>query len=167
MNQTIIRGLHKVPRDIDLVVGIPRSGLLAANILALHLNLPLTDLDGLLEGRLIKSGNRLSSDIKDRVAILNGKILIVDDSVATGSTMEAIRKKFEKVSFDGKIIFLAIFINSNTSSFVDLYFEEIKGERIFEWNLMHSWIMAGPWRLDPDSLRNIPLSPTLPLWGRG
>ena len=74
MNQAIIKGLYKVPRDIDLIAGIPRSGLLAANILALHMNLPLTDFDGLLEKRLFKSGTRQCNFDKDPTSIFNGKI---------------------------------------------------------------------------------------------
>ena len=30
MNDAIVRNLHRLPRDIDLVVGVPRSGILAA-----------------------------------------------------------------------------------------------------------------------------------------
>ncbi len=56
LNEAIVRGLPRIPRDVDLVVGIPRSGLLAGSILALHLNVPLTDLQGLIEGRTIQSG---------------------------------------------------------------------------------------------------------------
>lgn len=44
MNDTIVRNLHRLPRDIDLVVGIPRSGLLAANLLSLAANIPMADL---------------------------------------------------------------------------------------------------------------------------
>ena len=35
---------HRVPHDVDLIVGIPRSGMLVASILSLKLNLPMTDL---------------------------------------------------------------------------------------------------------------------------
>ena len=50
LNHCIVANLHRLPRDIDLVVGIPRSGVLAASLIALHLNLPLVDLDGFIEG---------------------------------------------------------------------------------------------------------------------
>jgi hypothetical protein len=62
LNRAIIRSLQKIPKNIGLVVGIPRSGLLVANIIALHLNLPLTDLDDLVEGRMIRYGNRIDMD---------------------------------------------------------------------------------------------------------
>ena len=32
MNNIIVKNLQKLPHDIDLVVGIPRSGLLPANL---------------------------------------------------------------------------------------------------------------------------------------
>ena len=35
-----------LPRDVRLVVGVPRRGILAASVLALQLNLPLTDVAG-------------------------------------------------------------------------------------------------------------------------
>ena len=34
----------QIPDDIELVIGIPRSGMLVASIIALKQNLPLTDL---------------------------------------------------------------------------------------------------------------------------
>ena len=139
LNLTITKSLYKIPRDISLVVGVPRSGLLPANLLALHLNLPLTDFEGLLEGRLIKSGYRgRNTDKKSLKAILDGKILIVDDSVSSGSTMEETKRRLKDTTFEGRVIFLAIFVNPDSRSIVDLYFEEIRGYRIFEWNLMHS-----------------------------
>ena len=55
----IVKNLHKVPRDIDLIVGVPRSGILVAAMLALYLNLPHTDIEGLIEGRILLPGKRL------------------------------------------------------------------------------------------------------------
>ena len=64
LNKTIIDNLYLLPRDIDLIVGVPRSGLLAANLLALYLNLPMTDVKGLLEGRTISSGKRYQKGLQ-------------------------------------------------------------------------------------------------------
>ena len=63
MSACIARNLDKLPRDIDVIVGVPRSGSLAANLLALHMNLPLTDVQGLLEGKLMDGGSRLRGRI--------------------------------------------------------------------------------------------------------
>ena len=56
LNETLTSRLSVIPRDIDLVVGIPRSGMLAANLLALHLNLPVIDVEGFIEGRRLGCG---------------------------------------------------------------------------------------------------------------
>jgi adenine/guanine phosphoribosyltransferase-like PRPP-binding protein len=43
LNNCIVASLIKVPRDVDLVVGVPRSGRLPATILALYLTTSPTD----------------------------------------------------------------------------------------------------------------------------
>ena len=39
LNHCILQHLSILPRDFDLIVGIPRSGMFPANLLALYLNL--------------------------------------------------------------------------------------------------------------------------------
>ena len=36
LNRVILKRLNILPRDFDLIVGIPRSGMLPANLLALY-----------------------------------------------------------------------------------------------------------------------------------
>ena len=40
LNHCILQHLSILPRDFDLIVGVPRSGMFPANLLALYLNLP-------------------------------------------------------------------------------------------------------------------------------
>ena len=42
LTKTIMKKIDIIPSDIDLIVGIPRSGLLVANYIALLLNKPIT-----------------------------------------------------------------------------------------------------------------------------
>ena len=58
LNNTILKNLHTIPRDFDLVVGVPRSGMLPANLIALYLNLPYTDIHSFINGYVYKSGAR-------------------------------------------------------------------------------------------------------------
>ena len=44
LNNVILQRLHILPRDFDLIVGVPRSGMMPANLLALYLNKPFTDI---------------------------------------------------------------------------------------------------------------------------
>ena len=143
LNETVKKSLSMVPKDVGLIVGIPRSGLLAANLIALHLNLPLTDLEGLIENRIVKTGERkLREDSCLKNKLSETKILVVDDSLLTGSTMRSVKDKIKKAGLKNEIVFCAIFTSPENRSEVDLYLEEIRGYRIFEWNLMHSSVIT-------------------------
>ena len=43
LNQAIVAWTRTLPRSPDLIVGIPRSGLLVANMIALYMNRAMTD----------------------------------------------------------------------------------------------------------------------------
>jgi uncharacterized HAD superfamily protein len=142
LNEAIVRGLSRVPRDVDLVVGIPRSGLLAASVMALHLNVPLADLDGFLEGRVIPSGPRLSrrGDGTGRRPVKHA--LVLDDSVLGGVTMQAARARVREAAPDCRVSYGAVYVSPPGRSDVDLFMEEIVGPRVFEWNLMHGGMIC-------------------------
>lgn len=52
LNKDIIDNLYKIPREIDLIVGIPRSGMMAALVIGLYLNLPVITIDDFLNLKL-------------------------------------------------------------------------------------------------------------------
>ena len=135
LNRTIAENLHKVPKDIDLIIGIPRSGLMAATILALHLHLPLTDVNGFLNGTVLSSGERLNStNANDR---RYKHALLIDDSIHTGRSMDKTIEKIESKVSGAKITKAAVFMNPKSVSKADLYFELCPVPRIFEWNMMN------------------------------
>jgi adenine/guanine phosphoribosyltransferase-like PRPP-binding protein len=94
---TCIRSnIHKIPQDVDLIVGIPRSGLLAGSVLALHLNIPIVDLVGFVENRKIKYGRTRSIRNPGLITPTDANhILIVDDSVWSGKSMATAVKMIE------------------------------------------------------------------------
>lgn len=142
LNAAIIKGIPNLPGDIGLIAGIPRSGLLAANILALHLNLQLTDIQGLMEKRVIESGERCKTKHRNRYLHSKRTILVVDDSVASGNTMRKAKQKLSNLNIENNVIYCGIYASSESKHHVDLHFEEIRGDRVFEWNLMNSWVMG-------------------------
>ena len=46
--ETIRKNLWKIPRDIDFIIGVPRSGMIVASIISDYLNVPLMDLNSFL-----------------------------------------------------------------------------------------------------------------------
>lgn len=141
LNACIVASLHRLPRDLDLVVGIPRSGLLAANLIALHLNLPLTDLDGFIEGRLLGGGERLKTKRTPVDPFRPLKVLVVDDSLTSGSALKQCKERLKTAGLDQNVRYLCVFVDAWAISKVDYYFDVCPMPRVFEWNLFHHAIL--------------------------
>jgi len=135
MNRTIAQNLHKVPTDIDLIVGIPRSGLMAANILAMHLNVPITDTSSFLDGKILSIDGGINShevNIDDF-----RKVLLIDDSLRSGQSMEREKSRIKTVYPDKKFVYAAVYMEPKSIKKADFYFELCPVSRIFEWNMMN------------------------------
>lgn len=143
LDATIQRSLSNFPGDIDLVVGIPRSGLLAANLFALHRSVPLTDLDGLLAGRVLASGARLVNHGCDEQLIAAARrILVLDDSVFSGSALAAARVMVDEMPFAARVIYGAVYAVPSAIDLVDIACEIVPPPRVFSWNLMSHSVLG-------------------------
>lgn len=133
LNNTILRELHIIPRDIDLVVGIPRSGMLPANLLALYLNLPYTDIHSFMNGYIYKSGARRqffdSSEYK--------KILVVDDSIASGSALNECKNEIAHLESEFDIKYCVIYATPEKQNLADYALEVVSTPRYFQWNIFN------------------------------
>lgn len=130
-------------KDVDIVVGIPRSGMIPASIIATLINKRLASLDEICQGRTFSRGDSriTESDNIDTNVNVGQVILVVDDSVASGKSMEAARKKLFTVSVSNRLIFLAIYGSILKSDPADIVLERVSHPRAFEWNLMHHPIL--------------------------
>lgn len=131
----------KVPHDIELVVGIPRSGMLVASIISLKLNLPLTDLYSFHRNDELKKGNTRTYKHAQLANPWDAKkILLVDDSIASGNSMLAAVEMVKSV-YQGEVLTMAAFAQKENTGNVDLYFETVEQPRLFEWNILHHNLM--------------------------
>ena len=137
MNDAILRNLHRLPRDIDLVVGVPRSGILAATLVSLTANIPMTDLDSFLAGRIYTSGITKRRAALDRQHSEMRRILVIDDSVAGGNAMRDARNKIEAAGIQGDFVYAAVFGLQPQHQEIDVVFEVVPHPRMFQWNFMH------------------------------
>lgn len=135
MNEAILRNLHKIPHDVDLVVGIPRSGMLPANLIALYLNKPFTDLDSFIEGRIYATGERGSYDNSSA----NHKVLIMDDSIHSGSALSKAKLKLKNIIEENRytLLFGVVYSIEKSMHLVDFYCEVTPELRFFQWNIFH------------------------------
>lgn len=137
LNDLINKNLYKIPNDIDLVVGIPRSGLFVANLIALYMNLPLTDFNSFLKKKIYDCGTTKVRDDWIKKIDNNTKVLIVEDSSISGNSLDKVRKEINKRRIKNNITFLTVYVTDYTKQLTDIYFEVCNPPRMFEWNYLH------------------------------
>jgi uncharacterized HAD superfamily protein/hypoxanthine phosphoribosyltransferase len=140
--RAISRNLHKMPEDVDLIVGVPRSGLMAASILALELNLPFTHLDGFVAGEVFQCGRTRSPRYPVRSVSDSKHALLLDDSILSGGSLAKAKEQLLQSRGSGKLTTAAVFAAPSAKHMVDFYFEICPVPRIFSWNCMHSPVLA-------------------------
>lgn len=134
LHSIIQQNLWKIPRDIDLVIGIPRSGLMPASHIATSLNLPLLTLNG--ETKKISTKQlftlRELRDVEDLE-----HVLLVDDTSNTGLRMSQavnlINERWGRI----KITTLVTASALNESFMPDIAFLNSIAPRIFAWNMFN------------------------------
>jgi len=133
LNNVILKKLSIIPRDFDLIVGVPRSGMLPANLLSLYLNRPYTDIHSFLNGHIYKAGARGQFfDIRNFK-----KILVVDDSVASGAALQECKENLRHLSKEFDIKYCAVYVIPGKEKSVDYYFETVPLPRYFQWNILN------------------------------
>lgn len=117
-----------LPR-FDLIIGIPRSGLLVASILAMRQAVPLST-----PGQ--KSGNFWASKhIHKREP---QRILLVDDSVSTGASLKKAYEEVTRAYPKARIETGALIVSRESRPVVDYFGFFVEPPRLFEWNFLHS-----------------------------
>lgn len=137
MSALIRKSAHLIPKDVDLIVGIPRSGMIPASMIATIRGLPLTDLDSFISGTVYKSGIKFVETGGRKYR----KALIVDDSIATGAENQRVRTRLQEHRQDVECLYAAIYAIPGSEKIVDLWFEQVPGPRLFEWNLLSTSLL--------------------------
>ena len=137
LSNTIRNNLWKIPRDIDFVIGIPRSGMIAASIISTYLNVPLIDINSYCAGMQPYGGLRLSKLQKKN----NNKILVIDDTVANGRAMNEAKMKLSKIN-DVSFIYMCVYLEGRGERAVDIYLDDVRQYTdnftnmvLYEWNI--------------------------------
>lgn len=142
LNNAVIHSLSKIPHDVDLIVGIPRSGMLVASIIAAQLNKPLTDIEGYINNGEYSVGLTTNISVKPSKEIK--KVLVVEDSVLLGTSITAIKKRISDSGLNvfREHVYYAAYISEiyNAEKHIDIFAEKLDN-RIFEWNLMHHYLL--------------------------
>jgi len=136
--QDILAGLPRLPLDLDLVVGIPRSGMLAAYQIALLRNLQVCSLGEYAANAPFGHGRTRSLPGQAmRVPAEARHVLVVDDSIASGESMKAAQRLISSLGYGHRVSYAAIYAIPASAGLVDIAFQMLSMPRVFQWNLFH------------------------------
>lgn len=120
-----------LPTDIDAIVGIARSGLIPASILACHLHLPIFVSDRAVMD--CGSGERFKK--KD---VTLRKVLVVDDTIFVGRTMKRIVPIVRDLFPRAVILKAAVYATPEAKHLVDHFVCELAKPHYLEWNFFNA-----------------------------
>lgn len=141
LNRDVTANLHLLPGDIDVVVGIARSGMLPASLIALAHNLPLAELHTFADGKLLSVGSTRAAKSSTKSFQDLRHALVVDDSIYKGRAMEEARKLLAPLAGQMKLTFCAVYSAQASSRCADITFVHVPMPRVFEWNVMHHSVL--------------------------
>ena len=129
----LIRGnLSNIP-TVDCVVGVPRSGMLPATLIALYLGKPLIPIEQLSKGVSIGFSERLPA-----LHFIN-RVLVVDDSCDSGNAMRKVKNYMSELGLNKfSFIYCAVYATQQAidGKEIQFYFEKVDQPRVFEWNIL-------------------------------
>lgn len=121
--------MQTVALDYDIIIGVPRCGLLVASIIAAKGGKALASTDTVSRGELWNSRRAISLDCAKRV-------LLVDDSLGTGKTIQrhqqAIKARYPHLEVDTA----SMIVHRENYHMVDYYYKIIPTPLILEWEIM-------------------------------
>jgi len=128
------RLISHLPPGIGAVVGIARSGLVPAGLVAYGLHIPLWSVSTQTGVVSCGHGYRMHASKRE-----GDKILLIDDTVARGNAMRSAEPVVRQFFPDAEIVRAAVYVHPLGSHSVDLFAASLSGEHYLEWN----WVNAG------------------------
>ena len=155
MANCIRKNLWKIPADVDLIVGVPRSGMMPALMISEFLNKRVTDIDTFAEQRPIHIGRRGNY----RRSGAENKVLVVDDTVYTGWAIENAKEQLKHLEDKYDIQYCCVYAEGkDAKEKVDIWLEDnslLNGGKkyLYEWNIFQHVANKGKWMMwDMDGL---------------
>lgn len=166
LSDTIRKNLYKIPHDVDVVVGIPRSGMIPASIISEYLNVPLIDIYSFVDGNVEGFGGGRYKTFGKKTR--SKKILIVDDTVWSGGSKKEAKSILKKYEGEFEFIYLVPYLEGPSSGDIDIFLEDVREYThnfrncvVYEWNIFNHYVtnnfmfdMDGIFCVDPPDERN-------------
>lgn len=125
-----------IPSDVKAIVGVARSGMTPANIVATMLHLPLLAVRQTLND-VVPVGNGWRMGGNNHVGINKfDKVAVIDDTSMTGNSYRAIDNLLRDTFND--YVTCSVYVNPLATKKPDIYVHELPWPHLLEWNLFNS-----------------------------
>ncbi|TWT58888.1 xanthine-guanine phosphoribosyltransferase [Thalassoglobus neptunius] len=131
LSRNTLKLIEKLPPDVTEIIGVARSGLTPAAMIAQMLHLPLKvlrqnakDLSDAGHGWRLMGASEAGSGVR----------LVVDDTVMTGRSIETTKT----ILGDERTLYSAIYASPGGADHLDFYSELLPHPHLLEWNLFNS-----------------------------
>ncbi|WP_350333166.1 glycosyltransferase [Coralliovum pocilloporae] len=158
LSKDIAANVQHLPQ-VDIVVGIPKSGVIPAVIIASFLNVEYIDIDSFIFSNVKRKGVRRNNSQPEA----KSRVLIVDDSINTGNQMRIIQSRLVEFQDRFDFVFCAVYgVSSETPADIgSLVLSIVPQPRVFQWNYRNHIIaesccfdMDGVLCVDPPEEKN-------------
>lgn len=141
LGRDITKNFMKFSGDWDLVVGIPRSGMVPAYMIALALNVNCTDISSWVNNYPLKKG--MTRGLRKEITSPweAKKVLIVDDSIMSGNSLKSELEALPEW-LSSRASTLAVYSSKPFRKDVNIILEFLPHPRAFEWNVFHHKVIS-------------------------
>ena len=137
LSNDIKNNINKINyQKFDLIVGVPRSGMIPAYMVSLLLNIHCIALPAFIRNEKVNKGITRGVGFDFINAHEAKNILIIDDSVLSGKSILDALSKIPKC-FNGRVTTAAIYSTEIERDDVSIVFIKAETPRTFEWNIYH------------------------------
>lgn len=114
------------------VLGIPRSGMLPASMIAMWLGLPLYYLDENNNLKILNGATDFGGIRMEGYKSNNGRILVVDDTIYAGTAMNNIKAKLLEDAY-----YATVYLKPDCEYKPDFFAKELSPPHLLEWNFFN------------------------------
>jgi hypoxanthine phosphoribosyltransferase len=142
ISSDIFEWCKKISSDFDIVVAIPRSGMIIGSVIASYFGKPLSTPDMIIEGKQWMSS---ISTTKHNINLnFYNTILVVDDSICSGQQMEHNVNLIQSYLPNKKIIKAVLYKSKESSYPIDFFYKEVSSQNLnqYDFSLMHQKLAA-------------------------
>lgn len=134
VNNLVTSALSLCPKitDVKFIVGIPRSGMIPASVLATFVHSDLYSFD-----QKAMTLSQIGAGFRLKNHGLGNTIYIVDDSAGSGATIVSAKKLIQMIYPEAKIKTVAIVTTALASIYVDIY-AKCMDHHFFEWSIFNA-----------------------------